>query len=172
MTPLHTLLGLIVVQRLAELWLARRNARRLLARGGHEVGAGHYPLLVLLHAGWLMALTLTVPAGAKPHVGLLAAFAVLMVLRAWVIWSLGPYWTTRIITVPTAPLVRCGPYCYLRHPNYLVVAGEIAVLPLAFGAWRIALVFSILNGALLVYRIGVENAALAQRTAIGPSCRR
>ncbi|MGE0658964.1 MAG: isoprenylcysteine carboxylmethyltransferase family protein, partial [Reyranellaceae bacterium] len=87
----------------------------------------------------------------------------LQALRVWIVLSLGPYWTTRIVTVPGAPLVRRGPYRYLRHPNYVVVTGEIAVLPLIFGAWEIALVFSILNAALLWHRIRIENAALSTR---------
>jgi methyltransferase len=86
----------------------------------------------------------------------------------WVIWSLGPYWTTRLITLPGAPLIRRGPYRFCRHPNYLVVVLEIAVLPLAFGAWEIAAVFSVLNAGVLAYRIGIENAMLAERRGAAP----
>ena len=95
--------------------------------------------------------------------GLVPLPPVLLAARAWTIWSLGPYWTTRVITLPGALLVRRGPYRYLRHPNYVVFAGEIAVLPLIFGAWRLALLFSVLNAALLWHRIRVEDAALAPR---------
>jgi methyltransferase len=98
----------------------------------------------------------------------LALFVVLQVLRLWVVLSLGRWWTTRVISLPGAPLVRRGPYRWLRHPNYLVVAGEIAVLPLVFAAWRLALVFSLLNAALLAWRIAVEERALAARRPIGP----
>ena len=94
---------------------------------------------------------------------LLAVFLVLQLGRLWVISTLGPYWTTRIITLPGAPLVKRGPFRLVRHPNYLVVACEIAVLPLAFGAWRIAVVFSILSAMLTLYRIRLEDAALAAR---------
>ena len=163
MSILHWALGLVVLQRLAELALAARNTRRLKARGALEAGQSHYPLIVLLHAGWLVALALLVPAATPPSVPLLALFAALQAGRLWVIASLGRYWTTRIITLPDAPLVRRGPYRYLRHPNYLIVALEIAVLPLAFGAIGIAVVFSLLNGAILWHRIRVETQALVGR---------
>jgi methyltransferase len=156
---------LVLLQRLAEVAWARRNERRLLAAGGIEVGAAHYPLFFVLHGSWLAALWLLVPADAPVIWPLLALFALLQAARVWVITSLGPYWTTRVITVPSAPLVRRGPYRWIKHPNYLVVAGEIAVLPMAFGAWEIALVFSVLNALLLSHRIRVEEAALAPRRA-------
>ncbi len=165
MSLLWLVLGLVAAQRLAELIHSRRNTRRLLAEGGHEVGAGHYPLIVGLHAAWLLALLLLVPSEAPVNWPLLALFLVLQAARLWVLASLGRLWTTRIVTLPGAPLVRRGPYRYLRHPNYLVVAAEIAVLPLVFGAWGIALVFSLLNLVLLIHRIRIEDAALAPRRA-------
>jgi len=162
---IYGILALVALMRLGELALARRNTRALLARGGGERGARHYPLLVFLHTAWLVAMALLIPAGTRPDPVLMTVFVALLGARVWVIASLGPYWTTRIITVPGAPLVRRGPYRFLRHPNYLVVAGEIAVLPLAFGAWGIALAFSIANALLLAHRIRVEEAALAPRRA-------
>jgi methyltransferase len=157
------IVALVAAERAAELILAARNTRALLARGGVEVGAGHYPLLVLLHGAWLATLLFLEPADAPPAWGWLGAFAVLQALRLWIIHSLGPFWTTRVITLPGAPLVRRGPYRFLRHPNYVVVVAEIAVLPLVFGAWRIAAVFSVLNLALLAWRIRIEQRALAPR---------
>jgi methyltransferase len=157
----HIVVLLVAAQRVAEIAYARRNARRLLAAGGREAGAGHYPLFVLLHGAWLAALAALVPAGAPVNWWWLALFVVLQAGRLWVIATLGPRWTTRVIVVPDAPLVRRGPYRFLRHPNYAIVAAEIAVLPLAFGAWRIALVFSLLNAVLLAHRIRVEDRALA-----------
>jgi methyltransferase len=157
------IVALVAAERAAELILAARNTRALLARGGVEVGAGHYPLLVLLHGAWLATLLFLEPADAPPAWGWLGAFAVLQALRLWIIHSLGPFWTTRLITLPGAPLVRRGPYRFLRHPNYVVVVAEIAVLPLVFGAWRIAAVFSVLNLALLAWRIRIEQRALAPR---------
>ena len=163
--PLYLILGFVVVQRLGELVLARRNMARLLARGGVEAGAGHYPLFVALHGSWLIALAVFVSRDAEINIPLLMVFAALQVARIWVIVSLGPHWTTRVITVPGAPLVAHGPYRFLRHPNYVIVAGEIAVLPLVFSAWEIAIVFSLLNFALLRHRIRIENTALSPRSA-------
>jgi methyltransferase len=151
---------LVAVERLIELGIARRNTARLLAAGGVEVGAGHYPALVLLHGTWLAALWLFVPADAPVNWPFLGLFALLQLGRAWVIASLAGRWTTRIIVCPDQPLIRRGPYRYGRHPNYIIVAGEIAVLPLAFGAWQIALAFSVLNLAVLAWRIRAEERAL------------
>lgn len=151
---------LVAAQRLAELVLARRNTARLLAAGGHEIGAAHYPLFVLLHGAWLAALLLFVPADAPVIWPLLGIFVLLQLGRIWVIASLAGRWTTRIIVCPDQPLCRRGPYRYLHHPNYVIVAGEIAVLPLAFGAWQIALAFSALNLVLLAWRIRIEDRAL------------
>ncbi len=152
---------LVAVQRLGEMAYARRNTQRLLAAGGIEHGAGHYPLIVALHGGWLAALFALVPADAPPSWGLLAGYGLLQLGRFWVIVSLGGRWTTRVIALPGAPRVRRGPYRFLRHPNYLVVALEIPLLPLAFGAWQMALGFGLANLALLAHRIRVENRALA-----------
>ena len=163
MTALYWVLLLVVAQRLAELVLAARNTQRLLARGGIEIGRRHYPLLVLLHGAWLAALLLLVPPDTPPDLPLLGVFLLLQAMRVWIIASLGRYWTTRVVTVPGEALVRRGPYRLLRHPNYAVVAGEIAVLPLAFGAWGIAALFSALNAVLLAWRIRVEEEALASR---------
>lgn len=153
----------VAAARLAELALARRNERRLRARGAVEAGQEHYPLFFLLHGAWLVAVAIRAEPGRPPEMGWLALFAALQAARAWVLVSLGPYWTTRVLTLPDAPLVTAGPYRWLRHPNYVVVALEIAALPLAFGLWGVALVFSALNLALLAHRIGVEDEALAPR---------
>jgi methyltransferase len=151
---------LVVVQRLVELAIARRNTARLLAGGGHEVGGAHYPLFVLLHGAWLVSLLLLVPVNAPVNWPLLGVFALLQIGRIWVIASLDGRWTTRIIVCRDRPLSQRGPYRYVRHPNYIIVVGEIALLPLAFGAWQIALVFSALNLALLAWRIRIEDRAL------------
>ncbi len=157
----HLLIAFIVLQRLVELVIARINTRRLLADGGIEHGARHYPVMVLLHVTWLAALAVAVPAHATLDPLLFVVFLLLQLGRAWVIVSLGRFWTTRVITVPGAPLVRRGPYRWLRHPNYMIVVGEIAVVPLIAGAWEIAIIFSIANAAVLWQRLRVENAALA-----------
>jgi methyltransferase len=159
----YAILALVALQRLAELALASRNTRALLARGAVETGAGHYPLIVSLHLAWLAAMTWFLPNPTSIHWSLLAVFLLLQGLRIWILATLGPYWTTRIISLPGAPLVTNGPYRYLRHPNYVVVAGEIAVLPLVFGEVEVAVFFSIANAAMLAWRIRQEEAHLAPR---------
>jgi len=155
------ILALVTAERVTELFLANRNTARQLGRGAKEFAPGHYPLIVALHAAWLAGLWLL--AWNRPiQWAWLVVFAVLQVLRVWVLATLGDRWTTRIIVLPDAPLVRTGPYRFLSHPNYVVVVGEIAVLPLAFGLPWYALAFSILNGIVLFIRISAENAALGK----------
>jgi methyltransferase len=154
------ILALVTLQRIGELWLSNRNRRRLLERGGHEVGAAHYPLIVGLHALWLVVLWWLAPG--RPVDGFwLALFVLLQLGRIWVIATLGERWTTRIIIVPDAPLVTRGPYRFVNHPNYVVVVGEIAVFPLVFGLWPVALIFTLLNATVLAVRIREENRALS-----------
>ncbi|HEY5009115.1 MAG TPA: isoprenylcysteine carboxylmethyltransferase family protein [Caulobacteraceae bacterium] len=166
-TLLHSslvwILSLVAAQRLVELVLAASNTRRLLARGAREVGRAHYPLFVLLHASWLLAIAVTTPLERQPYWPLIGVFIVLQLLRVWVVATLGPYWTTRIITLDEAPIVRGGPFRFVRHPNYCVVVAEIAVLPLAFGDWPVALIWTVLNALLLRHRIRVEMGALSER---------
>jgi methyltransferase len=162
-TPLYWTLALVAAQRLAELAWAKRNTARLRRLGAVEIDAARYPLFVLLHAGWLIGIALCVAPATPPCWPLLGLFALLQIARLWIILSLGHFWTTRLLTLPAAPLVRSGPYRWLRHPNYLVVAAEIAVLPLAFGAVAIAMIFSALNFALILRRIRIEDRALAPR---------
>jgi methyltransferase len=164
---IYLAVALVTAQRVVELAIARRNERRLRAQGGVEYGARHYPLIVALHAGWLAALVVAVPPDAMPDPWLVAAYLALQPLRYWALASLGGRWTTRVIVVPGAAPLRVGPYRWLRHPNYLVVACEIAILPLAFGAKALALGFGLLNFALLVWRIRVETAALAAAEGAG-----
>jgi methyltransferase len=158
------LLLLVTAQRLIELVIASRNTRALLAEGAYEVGRGHYPAIVFLHVAWLVVLWAFLLLGLvqfQPWAAI--AYLLVQILRIWAMASLGRYWTARIIVVPGAPLVRKGPYRYMRHPNYLVVVLEIALLPLALGSWPLALGFSIVNAILLAWRIKVENAALSTR---------
>lgn len=166
MSAVFIIVALVAAQRVAELIYGRSNEAALKRRGGIEIGQRHYPLFALLHTAWLVSLLLLVPAGTPVAWSFMALFLALQALRLWVMASLGPYWTTRVITLPQERLVRRGPYRLLRHPNYVVVAAEIAVLPLVFGAWRIALVFSLLNAALLAWRIRLEERALAPRRGL------
>lgn len=153
------ILALVTAQRLGELVLANRNTRRLLDRGAVETGAEHYTLIVALHTAWLGGLWWL---AWDRHVDsiLLGLFIALQLCRVWVIASLGERWTTRIITLPGADLVRRGPYRFVSHPNYVVVVAEIAVLPLAFGLVGFAVIFSVLNAAVLWIRIRTEGHAL------------
>jgi methyltransferase len=158
------LLLFVTLQRGAELIHARRNTRRLLAEGAVEIGARHYPVLVLLHAAWLASLWLWLAAGrAELNAAAALAYLAVQLVRAWVMASLGRYWTTRILVPREAPLVERGPYRFLRHPNYAVVAAEIVLLPLALGAWPLAMLFSVLSAAALALRIHVEETSLAPR---------
>jgi len=153
------ILALVTLQRLGELWLSNRNTRRLLAKGAREHSPAHYPLIVAVHLLWLVTLWWLAPT--RPVDGFwLAFFVAIEIFRIWVLATLGPRWTTRIIVLPGAPLVRRGPYRFVNHPNYLVVVLEIAVLPLVFGLWQVAVIFSLLNAAVLTIRIRAEDRTL------------
>ena len=153
------ILAYVTLERLVELWFAGRNTRRLLGDGAREHGRGHYPAIVAVHAAWIVTLWLLATA-REVDMFWLALFVLLQFARFWVIATLGPRWTTRIIVLPGEDLVKEGPYRFLNHPNYWVVAGEIAVLPLVFGLPWVALLFTILNAAVLWIRIREENKAL------------
>jgi methyltransferase len=155
----YVIMALVTLQRLAELIIAQSNTRALMARGAIEIGRGHYPAMVSMHAAWLIALWLCA-GGQSVNFALLGIFAVLQALRIWVLATLGRRWTTRIIVLPGAELLTGGPFRFLRHPNYCVVVGEIAVLPLVFGLTWIAVLFTALNAAMLWVRIGAESRVL------------
>ena len=154
------ILAFVTAQRLFELWLSHRNTKLLLSNGAVEHSPRHYPLIVMVHGLWLAALWWLAP-GQPIDYAWLGLVVLLQLGRIWVLATLGRRWTTRIITLPDPSLVRQGPYRFVRHPNYVVVVGEIAALPLAFGLWEVAVVFSLLNAAALAIRISAENAALA-----------
>ena len=156
--PTLAFLAFILVQRLLELAIARRNTARLLARGAVEHGAEHYPFMIALHTAWIAALVLDgLDEAVRP--GWLAVFALLQVARLWILASLGERWTTRIIVLDE-PLVRRGPFAFLRHPNYVLVCAEIFVAPMVLGLWWVALLFTVLNAAMLYVRIRAEDRAL------------
>jgi methyltransferase len=160
LTLAELILALVTLQRAGELVVAQHNTRRLMARGAIELAPGHYPLIVAVHTGWLISLWLF---GRHQDVNViaLAGYIILQGFRFWVFRTLGARWTTRIIVVPNEPLVTAGPYRFLSHPNYAVVACEIAVLPLVFYLPWIAAIFTVLNVAVLAIRIRAENRALA-----------
>lgn len=163
---LAAFLAYLALERALELALSARHARRLLARGAREHGRGHFPALVVMHALFPVALVAEVLAlGARPGrltaLGL-ALFAAAQLLRAASMRALGVFWTARVLVLDGAPLVRSGPYRWLRHPSYLAVAVELLAAPLMFGAWRTALVFTAANLLLLRTRIRCEERALGR----------
>ncbi len=160
MTSAEFILALVTLQRAAELVVSSRNTSRLRARGAFEVAPRHYPFVVAVHAAWLISLWIFGRDQPLNAVALLLYIAV-QGLRLWVMWTLGARWTTRIIILPGEPLVAAGPYRLLPHPNYAVVAGEIAILPLALGLPWLAALFTVLNATVLFIRIRAENRALA-----------
>ena len=159
MTAAEIILALVTAQRGGELLLSHAHTRALMARGAVEIAPGHYPLMVVVHTAWLISLW---AFGHDQPVNIIAlvAYLALQGLRVWVMATLGARWTTRIIVLPNAPLVTSGPYRYLRHPNYAVVIGEIAILPLTLGLPWIAAIFTGLNAIVLFIRIRAENQAL------------
>jgi methyltransferase len=164
------LVAAVAAERVAELVVARRNERWSTARGATVAGQGHYPAMVALHTGLLVACPAEVWLADRPFVPalawpMLAALAGAQALRWWCIGTLGPRWNTRVMVVPGLPLVTSGPYRLLRHPNYVAVVAEGAALPLVHTAWAAAAVFTVLNAALLTVRIRCENRALATATA-------
>jgi methyltransferase len=161
LTPL--LIAFVAVQRVLELRVARANERWARAHGAAEYGRSHYPLFFVLHPAWLLCIAVEGRRSRGPwNIPALLAFALAQPLRYWVIRTLGPYWNTRILIVPGGTRVSGGPFRYMTHPNYAVVALEIASAPLAVGAWRTALAFTVLNAALLLLiRIPAEERALA-----------
>lgn len=152
-------LGFIIIQRLSELVIAKRNTAQLLAKGAYEVGAAHYPVMVAMHSAWIACL-LIFGYDETVALGWLTVFAILQIFRVWILGSLGRRWTTRIIILEE-PLVVRGPFKYFSHPNYMLVVAEIIVAPMVLGLVWVAVVFTVLNAAMLWVRIGVEHKALS-----------
>jgi methyltransferase len=166
LTAFVVLVALVALERLAELVVAKRNAAWSLAHGGRETGRGHYPIMVVLHTGFLVAMLVEAFA-RRPEVPVGLAWSMLALviaaqgLRWWCIATLGRRWNTRVIVVPGLPPVRSGPYRLLSHPNYVAVVVEGVALPLVHACWITAAAFTVANGVLLAVRVRVENAALA-----------
>jgi methyltransferase len=156
---------LVLVQRGLEELYSQRNTQRLLAEGGHEEGRDFYPVVVVMHLAWIASLFLLIPASATFSAPLLVAYLALQVVRYWVIGSLGRYWTHRIVTLEAAPVVRSGPYRFVRHPNYWVVILETFLLPAVFGAYALGAIMGAVCAAVLAYKIRLEDEALAGRRA-------
>ena len=159
----------VLVQRGLEELHSRRNTRRLLSAGAHEVGRSFYPVVVIAHLAWIAAIFFLIPPSAPvvwPAAGL---YLLLQLARYWVIGSLGRFWTHRIIILDRAPVVRRGPYRYVRHPNYAVTVAETLLLPLVFGAWGVALAMSAIWLPVILWKMRLEEQALAPRRALSAS---
>lgn len=157
--PTALFLGFIILQRLGELVIAKRNTAALMARCAHEVGAGHYPVIAAIHSARVLALV--VFGRSQPvHLGCLALYALLQVFRIWILGTLDRRWTTRVIVFEGEILVARGPFRYFRHPNYILVVAEIIVAPMVLGLWCVAVVWTVLNALMLGHRIRVEDNAL------------
>lgn len=154
---------LVLIQRGLEELYSQRNTSRLLAEGGHEEGRDFYPVVAITHLAWIAAIFMLVSPYAAISAPLLAAYLALQVIRYWVIGTLGRYWTHRIITLETAPIVRAGPYRFVRHPNYQVTIIETFLLPAVFGAYALGVIMGVIWAAVVTYKIGLEDRALAGR---------
>ncbi len=161
-------LSFVIVQRITELVIAKGNEKRMKAEGAYEVGARHYPAIVLLHTAFFISLIFEVLIGITPLSPifgiLLTIFILTQLFRIWCLSSLGKYWNTKIIILPGADVVMKGPYKFIRHPNYVIVAIEILVLPLMFSAYFTAIVFTLLNAWMMSVRIPQEEKALKEAT--------
>lgn len=159
---------LLLVQRGLEELHSERNTRRLITEGGREAGRDYYPVVAITHLAWIAAIFLLIPPTAPILWSLLALYLLLQVARYWIIASLGRYWTHRIITLDKAPIVRSGPYRFVRHPNYTVTIAETFLLPLVFADAAVAAIFGCVWSAVLYYKILLEDAALKKRRGEGP----
>jgi methyltransferase len=157
---------LVLAQRGLEELHSARNTRALLAAGAKEAGADYYPVVAVTHLAWIAAIFLLLPADTAISFPLLAAYLLLQVARYWIIGTLGRYWTHRIITLESAPVVRRGPYRYIAHPNYVVTIAETFLLPAVFGSWALGLVMGAVWWVVLAYKIRLENHALAARKSV------
>ncbi len=162
------ILSFVILQRLIEVVIAKRNEKRMLAKGAYEVGASHYPIMITLHVSFFLSLlleVLLVERGLSPIFPyLFGLFVLVQGMRVWCLMSLGQFWNTKIIILPGAKVVAKGPYSFIRHPNYVVVCAEILLLPLMFQAYFTAILFTLLNFAMLSVRIPTEEKALMEAT--------
>lgn len=155
-------ISLIILLRIGELALSRSNEKWLLAHGAVEYGQQHYRFMIALHILFIVSLIVeyyVTGTGSYSRI-LLAAYFILLAVKAWVVLSLGKFWNTKIYRAPNFPLVRRGLYKYVKHPNYIIVIAEIAIIPLIFHLYYTAIIFTVLNGIMLRVRIKEENRAL------------
>jgi len=158
----------VILQRLLELFVAKRNEKWMLKRGAYEVGTEHYPIMVAMHLGFFVTLILEVLILDRPKssfwIPLVSLFIIAQIIRFWCLLTLGKYWNTKIIILPGADVVRKGPYRFFRHPNYLIVTIELLLLPLIFNAFGTVFIYFLLNIWMLSIRIPLEERALREAT--------
>ncbi len=161
-------ISLVIIQRLVEIFIARRNEKWMFTQGAYEVGASHYPYMLALHSSFFLFLIAEVifdHTGLSPFFPILLGFFLFVQgLRIWCLRSLGRFWNTKIIILPHAQVVKKGPYLYMRHPNYTIVSLEFILLPFMFEAYLTAFLFTLLNMAMLSVRIPLEERALREAT--------
>lgn len=164
----YVFFSLIIIQRISELAIAKRNEKWMIDRGGIEHGSEHYPYIVALHSFFLLSLLCEVMVFQREISALwyllIPLLIITQMIRYWALMSLGPYWNTKIIIVPNDIVISKGPYQYLKHPNYIIVAVEILILPLLFQAYATALLFTLLNIVIMTVRIPTEEKALQKHT--------
>ncbi|TWI56039.1 isoprenylcysteine carboxyl methyltransferase family protein [Halalkalibacter nanhaiisediminis] len=168
MIGIYLFILLVIVQRLIEVVIAKRNARWIKSQGGYETGSEHYRLMIATHVFFFLSLIIEVTLKEYSFAGWslipLTVFLLAQIARVWALSSLGRFWNTRIMILPGAKVIAKGPYRFVRHPNYVVVITEIAMLPLIFQAYWTAIVFTIINALVLSIRIKEEEAALNKAT--------
>jgi methyltransferase len=161
-------IAFIILQRLTELAIARKNEKWMKSHGALEFGSGHYPAMVMIHSAFILSMFAEVVFFHRELSAywpvLLVLFVLTQLMRIWALMSLGPYWNTKIIVLPSAKIVKKGPYRFIKHPNYVIVALELIIIPLMFNAYWTAAIFTILNIVILSVRIPAEEKALAQLT--------
>jgi methyltransferase len=160
---------IVLIQRAAEELHSARNTRRLLAEGATEVGRDYYPVVAVTHLAWVASIFLLIPPDAPVIWPLVILYVLIQPVRYWIIGTLGRYWTHRIITLPGSPVVRRGPYRFIRHPNYAVTVAETLILPLAFGALPLAVIMTAVWSAVVGHKIVLEDRANAGRRLLEPS---
>ncbi|MEO4053600.1 isoprenylcysteine carboxylmethyltransferase family protein [Solibacillus sp. CAU 1738] len=162
------IISVVIMQRLVEIFIARNNEKRMRSQGAYEVGASHYPYMIAMHSSFFLILILEVSINkmelSQLFLVLLLLFAFVQALRIWCLSSLGRFWNTKIIILPNAKVVKKGPYTIMRHPNYTIVSLEIILLPVMFQAYFTAIIFTLLNIAMLSVRIPIEERALREAT--------
>jgi len=149
----------LILQRLSELFIAHRNEKWLLSQGAVQYGQEHYPFMIALHTLFIVSIITEYILCGQPSISwiFLVLFLLVLSFKFWALSSLGKYWNTKIYRIPGVYPIKKGPYKFLKHPNYMEVVCEIAIIPLVFHLYYTTILFTVLNAAMLAVRIKVEN---------------